>query len=96
MHGMKPGGWLVMSALEGATCYAVGDRTFPAVDISQEDLVDLLTSNGFSLDRVQIQSVVADRPTRDYRGLLLAVAQKDATGAGSPACCWTLPCACRC
>jgi hypothetical protein len=73
---LKPGGWLVMSALEGATRYSVGPRSFPAVDISERDLVDLLVENGFPRQGIQLRSVPADRVTRDYKGLVLAAAQK--------------------
>ena len=74
---LKPGGWLVISALKGATCYAVGPHSFPAVDIQEDDLLTLLADTGFSEAGVQVRSVSADRSTRDYEGLMLAVARKD-------------------
>ncbi len=73
---LKPGGWLVISALTGATRYSVGGRYFPAVDISEGELIDLLEENGFSRTGIELRCVSADRPTRDYKGLMLAVAQK--------------------
>jgi hypothetical protein len=73
---LKPGGWLVISALKGATRYAVGSRSFPAVDIGEEDLLSLLEANDFAREDVQLMTIPADRPTREYRGLMLAVAQK--------------------
>ncbi len=73
---LKPGGWLVMSALKGATRYSVGSFSFPAVDISEDDLVELLEENGFPSKEIEVRSVAADRPTRDYEGLMLAVARK--------------------
>ncbi len=73
---LKPGGWLVLSALKGAKHYAVGSLSFPAVDILEEDLVDLLEDTGFSRKGLEVRSVPADRPTRDYQGLMFAVARK--------------------
>lgn len=73
---LKPGGWLLMSALEGASRYSVGPRFFPAVDISRDDLVEALEENGFPASRIEVGQVPADRPTREYSGLLLARAQK--------------------
>ncbi len=74
---LKPRGWLVISALKGATQYAVGPHSFPAVDISEHDLRNLLKDMGFEGAKVRVRSVPADRPTRDYKGLMLAVAQKN-------------------
>jgi hypothetical protein len=74
---LKPGGWLVMSALKGATQYSVGPRSFPAVDISEHDLVELLEENHFPRKGIEVRTVPADRPSRDYKGLLLAAAQKE-------------------
>ena len=74
---LKPGGWLVMSALKGATCYAVGPRTFPAVEIIEDDLTELLEDTGFPAKGIEVRTVAADRPTREYQGLMLAVAQKE-------------------
>jgi hypothetical protein len=73
---LKPGGLLVMSALEGATRYAVGSRWFPAVPISDRDLIEVLEENGFPQKRIELRCVPADRPGREYKGLLLTVAEK--------------------
>lgn len=78
---LKPGGFLVMSALKGATRYAVGSRLFPAVDISEDDLVQLFEETGFVRKGIEVRSVAADRPSREYAGLMLAVAEKARTGA---------------
>ena len=74
---LKPGGRLIMSALKGATRYAVGSRSFPAVDISEDDLIELLEETGFPRKGIDVRSVPADRDTRDYEGLMLAVAEKE-------------------
>ena len=72
---LRPGGHLVMSALKGATEYAVGDRSFPAVDIDEADVVELLEESGFPRKYIEVRSVPADRPSRDYAGLIFALAK---------------------
>jgi hypothetical protein len=82
---LKPGGVLIMSALKGAGSYAVGSRRFPAVDISEDDLIELLEETGFRNKKIELRSVPADRPSRDYDGLIMAVARKEnAAGSGAP------------
>lgn len=76
---LKPGGRLVMCALKGATRYAVGPRSFPAVDIDEEDLIETLEEIGFPRKGIEVRTVPADRPTRDYAGLMLAVAEKESS-----------------
>jgi len=73
---LSPGGWLVVSALKGATRYAVGSQSFPAVDICEDDLLGLLADLGLSGSEVRLHSVAADRPSREYAGLMFAAAQK--------------------
>jgi hypothetical protein len=65
-----------MSALEGATRYAVGPHAFPAVDVSAADLVAVLERIGFPRKGIQVESIPADRPSRDYAGLMVALARK--------------------
>lgn len=79
---LKPGGWLVLSALVGATRYSVGSHFFPAVDISEDDLVELLEENGCLRRRIEVRRVAADRPARDYQGLMVAVAHKTSAPNG--------------
>lgn len=85
VSALKPGGRLVLSALKGATRYSVGAESFPAVDIREDDLVELLEDTGFSRKGIEVRSIPADRPTRDYEGLMLAVAEKDVPGVESKA-----------
>lgn len=80
---LKPGGRLILSALKGATRYSVGSRSFPAVCIREDDLVELLEDTGFSNKSIEIRSIPADRPTRDYEGLMMAVAKKKEPSADS-------------
>ena len=57
---LKPGGWLVMSALKGATRYSVGSQSFPAVDIWEDDLIELLEETGFRRKGIEVRSIAAD------------------------------------
>ena len=65
-----------MSALKGATSYSVGSRSFPAVEISEEDLLEVLEDASFPGKTIELRTVPADRPSRDYAGLLMASAKK--------------------
>jgi hypothetical protein len=73
---LRPGGALIVSALKGASQYAVGDCSFAALDISEDDLLETLEENGFPRKSIDLRSVPADRPTRDYQGLMMALARK--------------------
>lgn len=77
---LKPGGKLILSALKGATYYSVGSKIFPAVSIVESDLTYALVDSGFEPKSIVISSVPADRPTRNYRGLMLAMAVKSWRG----------------
>ena len=70
------GGILLMTALKKATCYSVGRVFFPAVSIDESDLTAVLQDSGFSTQHLVIRSVPADRPSRHYKGLMLAAAMK--------------------
>ena len=74
---LKPGGRLVMSALKGATSYSVGPRSFPAVSISEDDVVEILEDLGFKRKSIELRTFPADRTTRDYAGLIVAIAERE-------------------
>jgi hypothetical protein len=80
---LKPGGALIVSALKGANQYAVGECSFAAVDISEDDLLETLEETGFPRKGIEIRSVPADRPSRDYAGLIMALAHKSSTSKES-------------
>ncbi len=73
---VKVGGTLIMTTLKRATNYSVGSRRFPAVSIDEADLACTLSEAGFSPASIEIRSVPADRPSRYYKGLMLATAVK--------------------
>ena len=81
---VKPGGSLVLSALKGATRYTVGSVSFPAVYLTEDDVADVLEESGFVPKSIELRSVPADRASRDYQGLIFAVATKrDCAPAGA-------------
>jgi predicted ATP-dependent Lon-type protease len=71
---IRPGGRLIMSMLKGASSYGVGTETFPAVNIMEDDLIDLLIDVGFDSNTIDVESVPADRPNRHYQGLIFVTA----------------------
>lgn len=73
---VSPGGHIILSSLAGATSYAVGPVAFPAVSLSEDDVVEILEECGFLPKSIELQRVPADRPTREYSGLIFAVARK--------------------
>jgi hypothetical protein len=75
---LKPGGRLIMSTLKGASSYGVGEEVFPAVNIAEEDLIELLIDINFDIDSIQIESVPSDRPSRHYQGLMFVTAVRAA------------------
>lgn len=73
---VAPGGHLILSSLAGATSYSVGPVAFPAVSLTEDDVVEILEESGFLRKSIELQGVPADRPTREYSGLIFAVARK--------------------
>jgi hypothetical protein len=73
---LRPGGKLMLSAVKGANSYAVGNTTFFAVNIWEDDLVRMLAETGFVQEGIVMESVPADRPDRHYQGLMFVSAVK--------------------
>ena len=73
---LKPKGFLLLSALKGATCYTVGDKLFPAVSLKESDLTQALIEEGFDQKSIILERIPADRPSRQYEGLIVILAQK--------------------
>ena len=73
---LKPDGRFILSTLKEAHSYTVGQKTFPAVFLTEHDLTNVLVEVGCAPDSIVIESVPADRPSRHYQGLMFAVATK--------------------
>jgi hypothetical protein len=72
---LKPKGFLLLSALKGATCYAVGERLFSAVNLNENDLIQALIEENFDPQSILLESIPAD-PSSHYKGLIMLLAQK--------------------
>lgn len=76
---LKPGGQIIISAVEGATSYSVGETSFHAVPLRVQDIYRMLSDTGFDKATVTTSAVSADRPSRHYQGLMFARAMKAET-----------------
>jgi hypothetical protein len=77
MTMLKPGGILLLSALKGANDYIVGEHRFPAVYLTENDLMEALIEEGFEPQSIHMESLpAADVPTRTYEGVMMVVARK--------------------
>lgn len=71
---VKPGGYLVGSAICGASHYQVGSLRFPAVPITPENILDFLKDNSYLL--VDKDWVDAEHPDQGYQGLFMFTARR--------------------
>lgn len=76
---VKPEGFLVLSTIEGAGSYAVGEKTFQAVCLDLEDITDALSVNGFVVQ--QINTIPASVPSYGYKGIITILARKKSNRA---------------
>ncbi|MBC7234391.1 MAG: methyltransferase domain-containing protein [Chloroflexi bacterium] len=73
---LRPGGYLLLSAIKGACAYHVGSATFGAVPLDEDDLRETLMACGLAADTIAIESVPADRSERIYTGLMFVSARR--------------------
>lgn len=72
---LKPNGFILLSAIKGATHYAVGKKLFSAVNLSEEDVIQALIEEGFNSQTIVLENIPADSSSH-YEGLILVLAQK--------------------
>lgn len=73
---IRPGGFMLMSAILGATRYRVGQLYFPAVPITLGDIVGRLAQVGFT--SLCTQAVAAEhRDEQGYAGIGMVLARKE-------------------
>ena len=68
---LKPGGSLIMTAIQGAKYYYVNGRYFHAASITEIDLLRALIKQGFNPDNIRINSIpaeVTDERAENYKG----------------------------
>jgi ribosomal protein L11 methylase PrmA len=79
---LKEGGTLILSSIQGAEYYCVNGKLFPAVPISQQDILRILTQIGFHPDNIEMSSIPAeindsgDADYQGYEGMILTKARK--------------------
>lgn len=74
---LKPGGFLILSAIKKASSYKVGDSYFPAVNVDENQLLSDLMFENFEKDSIDIQTVNAEnRELQKYSGLIFVLAKK--------------------
>ena len=75
---IAPEGRLLVSLVSGTEGYSVGDKNFPVLPLTVDDVYQGYIEAGFRADTFQIETMTAP-DARDYVGLISAVAQKAAT-----------------
>jgi hypothetical protein len=72
---VAPGGWFLISVLTGTRSYVVGEKQFPYVDLSEEDIYQGYVAAGFDPDSFYLERI--DAPTgRGYTGVASATARR--------------------
>jgi hypothetical protein len=72
---VAPGGWFLISVLTGTKTYVVGEKRFPYVDLSDEDIYQGYMAAGFDPETFFLERI--DSPTgRGYAGVASATARK--------------------
>ncbi len=75
---VAPKGWFIMSALEKAKNYKVGDLEFPSAQISGLDVEKVLKNSGFKPDSIVIKVIpISAWKNEGFDGIIIARAQKD-------------------
>lgn len=73
---LKPGGILIMAALEGAIVYKIGNKHLPAIYLDEDLINEYLTDAGFKIE--SIQKIVSDNSNKSkYHGFLMVKAIKN-------------------
>ncbi|MCB0194795.1 MAG: hypothetical protein KDJ65_22785 [Anaerolineae bacterium] len=72
---VAPQGRLLVSLVSGTEGYSVGDKTFPVLPLTVDDVRQGYIEAGFKANTLQIETMPAP-DARDYVGLIAAVAQK--------------------
>jgi len=74
---VAPDGWFIMSALEKAKNYKVGDLEFPSAHISNFDVEKVLKNSGFKPDSIVVKAIpISAWKNEGFDGIIIARAQK--------------------
>jgi hypothetical protein len=81
---LRPGGSFVLLSLRDCERYRVGERWFPAANVSRRDLESTLVACGVAPDALEIEECeLPSHADQGYRGLLMACGQKAGVGTAS-------------
>lgn len=72
---IKPGGFLLMTAIRHATWYKVGDETMPAVSVDVTDITQNLIEQGFEIIESS-ELIGSDQKEVGYDGMVFILARK--------------------
>lgn len=74
---LHAGGLLILHSLYRCKAYRVGEQLFPGADISEDDLVESLVTNGFRRSSIDVHVVPCPQNVQyGYGGILMAAARK--------------------
>lgn len=79
---LRPSGTLIMTAIQDASFYCVEGHKYPAVAVSEADVLRVLTHHGFNTQNLLIERIPAeitnmtDPDYKGYKGMLFVKAQR--------------------
>lgn len=79
---LKEDGTLIMTAIKEAMYYHVGKKVFPAVSVTEEDIIEVLTDLGFNEASIVVSAIPAEVMNEEligytgYKGLVFVRAKK--------------------
>lgn len=79
---LRPSGTLIMTAIQEASFYCIEGRRYPAVAVSETDVIRVLAQHGFDtrnmlIDRIPAEVTnVADSDYKGYKGMLFVKAKR--------------------
>lgn len=79
---LRSDGTLIMTAIQGASFYCVEGRRYPAVSVTPEDVVRVLSCQGFDTENLLLQQIPAEvtdtshKNYKGYKGMLFVKAKR--------------------
>ena len=74
---VKPGGWVIISALRNTSHYMVSNAIFPSPNINEKDFIKVFSRNKFNLKTINFK-IISAKPWLDsgIKSLMILSAQK--------------------
>ena len=74
---VKPGGWVILSALRNTIKYKVGNTYFPSANVNERDMHRVLLKNGFDSQTINVKIIPAfDWVKEGIKSLMILKARK--------------------